>query len=61
MLTLAVVTGVGGAAGIEAAEAIILLLGGSSLSVEDIVASAAFRFLVTGGMVAMARETDCMV
>ena len=52
------VTGVGGAAGAAgaadggAAEATILLAGESSLWSEMIVASAAFRFLVEGGMVA---------
>jgi len=43
----AVVTGVGGAAS-GPAEARILLLG--RVESEDIVASAAFRFRVTGGM-----------
>jgi len=47
-----VVTGVGGAAGAGAAEAITFLLAGSSLFAEVIFASAAVRFLVVGGMVA---------
>jgi hypothetical protein len=52
---LAVVTGVGGRAWLSdtAAEAMILLLGVSSLLAEVIVASAAFRFLVVGGIVAV--------
>jgi hypothetical protein len=50
---LAVVTGVGGRACLSAtaAEAMTLLLGTSSLLAEVIVASAAFRFLVVGGIV----------
>lgn len=54
MLLLTVVTGVGGSAWMSetAAEAMILLLGDSSLLAEEIVASAAFRFLVVGGIVA---------
>lgn len=45
------VTGVGGAAEPEAAEARTRLLGSASgMSEDDIVASAAFRFLVMGGM-----------
>lgn len=49
---LAVVTGVGGRAWLSdtATEAMILLLG---VSAEVIVASAAFRFLVVGGIVAV--------
>jgi len=48
-----VVRGVGGAGPFsEPAEAMILLFGAAVLSEEDIVASAAFRFLVNGGMVA---------
>jgi len=48
-----VVRGVGGAGPFsEPAEAMILLLGAVVVSEEDIVASAAFRFLVNGGMVA---------
>ena len=47
------VTGVGGAAEAEAAEARVTLLLGRASGVveEDTVASAAFRFLVMGGMV----------
>jgi len=48
-----VVRGVGGAGPFsEPAEAMILLFGAAVLSEEDIVASAAFRFLVNGGMIA---------
>lgn len=52
------VTGVGGRAWLSdtAAEAMILLLGVSSLLAEVIVASAAFRFLVVGGIVAVLKE-----
>lgn len=55
MPTLAVVvTGVGGAAGTTmAAEAITFLFGTASLFAEVIFASAAVRFLVVGGMVAV--------
>lgn len=57
---LAVVTGVGGRTWAwvseTAAEAMILLLGPSSLLAEIIVASAALRFLVMGGIVATWRE-----
>lgn len=54
MPLLAVVTGVGGASDL-AAEA-ILLVGTVSGDWEDIVASAAFRFRVVGGMVPTVRE-----
>jgi hypothetical protein len=48
------VTGVGGAAEAEAAEASTRLFGGrSGLDEDKAVASAAFRFLVIGGMVSM--------
>jgi hypothetical protein len=52
---LTVVIGVGGSACLSerAAEAMTLLLGASSLLAEVIVASAAFRFLVVGGIVAV--------
>jgi hypothetical protein len=52
---LAVVSGVGGRACLSttAAEAMTLFLGSSSLLAEEIVASAAFRFLVVGGIVAV--------
>lgn len=52
---LAAVRGVGGSTEVSetAAEAMILLLGLSSLLAEVIVASAAFRFLVMGGIVAV--------
>ena len=53
-----VVTGVGGAA-IPAAEAMTLLLAGSSPLREVIVASAAFLFLVEGGM--MPAAAMCMI
>jgi hypothetical protein len=53
---LAVVTGVGGAAGGVAAEARTLLLGRSSLLAEVIVASAAFLFLVMGGIVTATKK-----
>jgi hypothetical protein len=51
---LAAVRGVGGRPDVSetAAEARILLFGVSSLLAEVIVASAAFRFLVMGGIVA---------
>lgn len=50
-----VVTGVGGAAG-RPAEATIFFWGGLSAWVDVIVASAAFRFLVVGGIVAVVPE-----
>jgi hypothetical protein len=54
MPTLVVVTGVGGAAGGSTAEATSLFWGEASLSCEgEIVASAAFRFLVVGGILAV--------
>ena len=57
---LTVVTGVGGKASesefLVAAEAVIFLFGESSLLAEEIVASAAFLFLVMGGIVAALRE-----
>lgn len=54
MPTLVVVTGVGGAAGAAgAAEATSLFRGETSLSWEEAVASAAFRFLVVGGILAV--------
>ena len=52
MSLLTVVTGVGGSASEGAAEAMSFLFGGSSLLAEIIVASAAFLFLVVGGIVA---------
>jgi hypothetical protein len=45
------VRGVGGAAEAKAAEAMTRLLGGTSGVEDDAVASAAFRFLVIGGIV----------
>lgn len=51
MPLLAVVTGVGGACWFWLAAEAILLLGKASGDSEDIVASAAFRFRVVGGMV----------
>jgi hypothetical protein len=48
---LAVVTGVGGAGDGSAAETMTFLLGRSSRVTELIVVSAAFLFLVMGGMV----------
>lgn len=52
------VTGVGGAAGTPA-EATILFWGGFSVCSDEIVASAAFRFLVVGGIVTVGcRETQ---
>lgn len=48
-----VVTGVGGAAGTAGAEAITFLFAVSSVRAEVIFASAAVRFLVMGGMVAV--------
>jgi D-serine dehydratase len=52
-----VVTGVGGAAGGVAAEArTFFWLGRSSLLAEVIVASAAFRFLVMGGIVTAGQQ-----
>lgn len=56
MVLLVVVTGVGGAWGL-AAEA-ILLLGKASVVWEKIVASAAFRFLVVMGMMAVLGSMD---
>lgn len=51
-MSLLTVTGVGGSASGGAAEAMSFLFGVSSLLAEVIVASAAFLFLVVGGIVA---------
>lgn len=59
---LVMVTGVGGAAALSmvAAEAILLFEGTSDPEWEDVVASAAFRFLVVGEMVPVYRVVDGM-